>query len=68
MDCGGTFPPECMDFDYRDGTTKKYKVSMMVSLLPEVIDVEVAKCDLVCANCHRIRTKARGMAYNKHKE
>ena len=67
MDCGGTFPPICMDFDHRDQSTKKATISEMVSLkLTEenkaFILAEMEKCDLVCANCHRIRTQARDIA------
>ena len=54
-DCGGTFPPECMDFDHVRGTkrftmAKSYNVTMIERRQ------ELAKCELVCANCHRIRT------------
>ena len=58
LDCGNTFPPECMDFDH----VRDRKVSNVGSLRRNswrVIFDEIAKCDLVCANCHRIRTKRR---------
>ena len=58
MDCGGTFPPECMDFDHRPGEMKMGCVKDFM-FDEEVMMAEVAKCDLVCSNCHRIRTKAR---------
>ena len=56
MDCGGSFPPEAMDFDHREG--KRMSVSAMVRMKPTEATVlrEISKCDLVCANCHRIRT------------
>lgn len=57
QDCGGFFPEECMDFDHlRD---KKFQISWAVCLKWSVVLEEIAKCDLVCANCHRIRTKKR---------
>jgi len=58
MDCGGQFPPYVMDFDHRPGEQKAYAVSEMVSRMVrwEKIEAEVAKCDLVCSNCHRVRT------------
>lgn len=59
-ECGHTFPPECMDFDHRPGEKKLRAVSKMFTLSLERILEEVAKCDLVCANCHRIRTYRRG--------
>lgn len=61
VDCGGTFPPECMDFDHLSGTSKVMDVSTMAKqgLARQRILDEIAKCELVCANCHRIRTKQR---------
>lgn len=71
MDCGGVFPEPCMDFDHRSGRTVKGSNS------PETIAnmkndhkgiaclmAEIEKCDVVCANCHRLRThkrKTRGL-------
>ena len=60
MDCGGSFPPECMDFDHRPGEDKWHNVASLANFSIKRVMVEVAKCDLVCANCHRIRTKNRG--------
>jgi hypothetical protein len=57
MDCGVQYPPHVMDFDHRDPTTKKGLVSQM--RCHEKIVEEVAKCDLVCSNCHRERTQQR---------
>lgn len=57
-DCNGKFPPECMDFDHIRGE-KKFAISASIYLSPERIANELAKCELVCANCHRIRTKQR---------
>ena len=60
MDCGGEFPAICMDFDHRPGTVKAFDVSQ-TSRIPswQALKDEIAKCDVVCANCHRIRTKSR---------
>lgn len=58
MDCGGRFPPECMDFDHRPGEVKNKHVGYLF-YMPHKVAEEVKKCDLVCANCHRIRTRAR---------
>lgn len=57
MDCGKRFPTVCMDFDHRDPSTKKHNVSRMTVRGSErlLLD-EIAKCDLVCANCHRVRS------------
>lgn len=57
-DCGGKFPPECMDFDHVPGRGEK--VAPVSHLLgTDGLMAELAKCDLVCANCHRIRTRQR---------
>jgi len=57
-DCGGRFPPECMDFDHVRGT-KVTEVSRIKRLVGPALMEEIAKCDLVCSNCHRIRTRRR---------
>lgn len=61
VDCGGVFPACCMDFDHRD-TDKHDEVGTLISRSRpwDVIESEIAKCDLVCANCHRIRTRDKG--------
>ena len=58
VDCGQTFPPCAMDFDHVRGK-KRFGVSKMRNFSIENILEEIAKCDLVCANCHRIRTFER---------
>lgn len=61
VDCGQCFHPWQMDFDHRPGSGKQREIAAMVSHgTPwEVIAAEIAKCDLVCANCHRHRTYLR---------
>lgn len=50
-----------MDFDHVRGK-KSFNIGGGKMGTPsfEAIEVEIAKCDLVCANCHRIRTEKRG--------
>jgi hypothetical protein len=61
MDCGGSFPPECMQFDHRPGTIKSFSVSSHgLSKSLDKLLAEIEKCDVVCANCHAIRTVRRG--------
>ena len=57
-DCGGRFPAVCMDFDHRPGETKVGEISGFTKGIA-ALKREIAKCDLVCANCHRIRTSKR---------
>lgn len=61
IDCGGSFENCCMDFDHRIGTIKANNVGSMFAHHHSVdlIKIELEKCDLVCANCHRIRTRNR---------
>ncbi len=59
-DCGERFASYVMQFDHRDPTTKTYLVSQMIGRTSTArILAEVAKCDIVCANCHRQRTYVR---------
>jgi hypothetical protein len=60
MDCGGSFPSYVMDFDHREGEEKIGGIANLVHSGNWVkLEAEIAKCDLVCANCHRIRTFTR---------
>lgn len=58
FDCGGRFHPDVMDFDHVRGS-KTDNISNMVSRSREALETELAKCQLVCANCHRLRTNRR---------
>lgn len=64
MDCGGRFPAVCMDFDHRPGEKKLFTVAAMVGQhqTSKRVLAEIAKCDVVCSNCHRIRTATRHQA------
>ncbi len=58
LDCGGIFPPHVMDFDHRDPKTKSFNVtsSRAMLMVRSRLEAEIAKCDTICANCHRSRT------------
>lgn len=63
-DCGilGDKHPEIMDFDHlRD---KKFNISEFKNHTSgfNKVKQEIKKCELVCANCHRIRTVKRKMS------
>ena len=63
-DCGGRFPSVCMDFDHirdKNYTIAQHKHSWGLKTLQAEID----KCDVVCANCHRIRTKERRLGNDR---
>lgn len=61
LDCKQSFPPYVMDFDHRPDEVKSFTVSEGISrnLSMKKIMIEIAKCDAICANCHRIRTYQR---------
>ena len=60
-DCELKVTPEtsvCFDWDHiRD---KLRNVALMNSVSDAVFFAEIAKCALVCSNCHRLRTLKRG--------
>jgi hypothetical protein len=60
-DCGERFKPYQMDFDHRDPSAKSFRVTTGGAMLMSTarLMAEVAKCDVVCANCHRVRTRDR---------
>lgn len=55
-DCGEEYPFYVMDFDHRDPLTKKFNIQSGARRHPwDRVLEEVAKCDVVCVRCHRIR-------------
>lgn len=60
-DCGYNEYACVLDFDHRLGEEKLYTPAHMpkYKLSIERMMAEIAKCDVVCANCHRIRTMKR---------
>ena len=58
-DCGIQYPYYVMDFDHREGEIKKYQLNRIDRMTVRTILHEIAKCDVVCANCHRERTYQR---------
>lgn len=51
--CGENHPA-CLDFHHRDPKEKDFDIShaIDVGVSDELIAVEVAKCDVLCRNCH----------------
>jgi hypothetical protein len=59
-DCGRVYPPQVMQWDHKPGFDKLGDVSEdFWGRSREEVVAEIAKCDLVCANCHTIRTFTR---------
>jgi hypothetical protein len=59
MDCKIWYPYYVMDFDHVRGRKHKNVSELIDSLSKKKIDEEIAKCEVVCSNCHRIRTHNR---------
>lgn len=56
MKCGLYWPSYVMDYHHRDRSTKIAGIAGMIkSNTIEKIMAEIEKCDLLCANCHRIK-------------
>lgn len=63
-DCNNIFDPVCMDFDHLPEFEKVREISYMLRhrwAWPK-IEAEIKKCEVVCANCHRLRSKSRNVA------
>jgi hypothetical protein len=64
LDCGGVFEWCAMDFDHRPEEIKEFGVTTLASRAANPkniakVEKEIAKCDIVCSNCHRVRTRDR---------
>jgi hypothetical protein len=59
-DCGQVFHPAAMQWDHLPGFEKKANLSLLARRggRQRVLD-EIAKCELVCANCHAVRSHLR---------
>lgn len=60
-DCGVmSLPPSCYDWDHLPGKEKLFNIgAQQGSFGLDSVIAEIDKCQLVCANCHRIRTENR---------
>ena len=63
-DCNKAYPPWKLQFDHLDPASKDGSLANMVARGVSVARVlsEIAKCEIVCANCHAGRTYWRRMA------
>jgi hypothetical protein len=63
MDCGQSFHPCVMDFDHVRGeklfSVAAWNNSSLGGRILERLREEMKKCEVICANCHRLRTFAR---------
>lgn len=58
VDCGERYPSYVMDFDHVHGDKFANIAHLKTGSLERLIG-EMGKCDIVCANCHRLRTMTR---------
>ena len=69
-DCTKMFPWYVMEFDHVHGRTQKGDVTIARVVCTgsiERVKREMAKCQLVCSNCHKVRTHERALAAGKRK-
>ena len=57
-DCGIQYPSWVMQFDHVRGE-KKFDIAQASSASEKRLLEEIAKCEVVCANCHAERTYDR---------
>ncbi|MGI8495482.1 MAG: hypothetical protein ACR2L1_09260 [Pyrinomonadaceae bacterium] len=62
QDCERKYHPWVMEFDHREGTDRIEAVGNLAArgCTDEKLKSEIEKCDVVCTNCHRMRT------FNRH--
>lgn len=60
VDCGYNAHSVALEFDHRPGTMKLFNIGEKVGAYSlDKIWAEIDKCEVVCANCHAVRTKDR---------
>lgn len=64
-DCGET-NPLVMEFDHVTGN-KVDCISSLLTTSDSIFFEELNKCEVVCANCHRLRTIARNKLHWSHR-
>lgn len=61
-DCGTPHPYYVLQFDHVEGSSKVAGINELIrSTTREAVLAEIAKCEVVCANCHATRTFKRLM-------
>lgn len=58
--CKEAYPLVCYDFHHKDPTQKDHLPCRLLQGSRKKLQEEIAKCELVCANCHRLIHHERG--------
>lgn len=58
-DCEINYPYYVMDFPHRENETEEFGLNAATQKAINALKHEIAKCDVVCANCHRERPHQR---------
>jgi hypothetical protein len=58
VDCGEA-NPVVLEFDHIGEKTASLSVMLAQTATREAVDAEIARCEVVCTNCHRRRTASR---------
>lgn len=66
IDCGQT-DIRVLEFDHVHGNKSASITNLLKNVAPrETIEAEIAKCEVRCVNCHRIKTSERGNWWRHH--
>lgn len=57
LDCG---EPDwvVLEFHHRDPATRRFRIAHFYGRSEATLRAEIAKCDVICANCHKRRHHA----------
>jgi hypothetical protein len=61
-DCGYAAHPAALHFDHRPGVDKVFNIGSARQFAMPTLVAEIEKCNVVCANCHAVRTAERRAA------
>jgi hypothetical protein len=65
----GERDPVVLDLHHRRGTIKTETVSLLVQRAPyAIVRAEIAKCDVLCSNCHRRTHHQERRSRAKHEQ
>lgn len=53
-DCGIEYPSRVMCFHHRDPSEKLFEIGSRLGGMAKIL-AEIAKCDVLCLNCHALR-------------